>query len=348
MKNFTKSSVPCLYLYKNGGYYARKKVRGRIEIKALHTTDFQLAKRKLKEWMNGLEGMVGEIHLKGLCDLFLETRSSKQPRTIEGYKRAIKRLLDTLGEDCPAHEIKPVDIAKLFAKSSQDYGAETHNHLCQTVQVIFQMALDNGYVSENPVGKVEKNLRYKKIIRKPPQIPTEEQFQALVNHIRNVRYSAIRAESSDLVEFLGLAAFGKAEALSLKWQDIDWDKERINIQRKKTGQYFYVPFFPWLRPFLHDLWNRKNNPTHGKIFSVQCLTMSLWNGCKALGYPSFSPRSLRQYGIVKQLRSGLHYKLCSKYQGHRDGGVLITKTYSEVISGDDLAFEKFQVDNLKM
>jgi integrase len=347
MQNFTKSSVPCLYVYRNGQYYGRKKIRGRIEIKALGTTDFQLAKRKLKEWSQGLEGMTGEVRLKPLCDLFLETRSNKQPKTIQGYQRAIRRLLYALGENTPAHGVKPVDISKLFARSSQDYAAETHNHLVQAVNAIFELAFNNGYVAENPVKRVEKRLRYKKVERGKPHTPTQEQFERLVNHIRNVRSNDIRAQSSDLVEFLGLAAMGEAEALSLRWQDIDWDRERIHVQRRKTGEHYHLPFFPWLRPFMHVLWNRYGKPTHGRIFSVTCAKQSLRNGCKALRYPNFSPRNLRQFGIQRQIRAGLPVKLVSKFQGHQDGGQLILSTYTETFSADDEAYEKKLVDSLK-
>ena len=347
MNNFTKIST-CLYRYKNDIYYGRKKVKGRIVIKSLETSDPALAKRKLKQWIEGLEGFAGEISLKALCDLFMKTRSHRKAKTLEGYQRAISWLKNYLGENTLVHHILPLDISTLFAKSSQDYSGSTHNHLTETINLIFELALNNGFVYENPVSKVEKNLRRKRVIRKKPAIPTQEQFEILVSHIRNVRFSDTRQQSSDLVEFLGLAALGQAEAEQLRWEDVDWNRERINVQRRKTEQHFFTPFFPWLKIFLIDLWNRSGKPTQGRIFSVRCAKASLRNACKALGYPKFSPRSLRQYGIVRQLRAGLHYKLVAKYQGHQDGGVLITKAYSEVIGADDEAYEKKLVDSLKI
>jgi integrase len=347
-KRFKKVGQNNLYRYRNQIYYCIVKRQGKVVYKSLKTVDRTLAERKMRDFLGSMERKTGEIALKPLCDLFMETRRGRQPKTIEGYSRAITRLLDTLGPHCLAHEVKPLDISKLFAKSSQDYSGSTHNHLTETVNLIFEMALHNGYIFENPVGKVEKRLCRKKVIRKPPMIPTQEQFEQIVNDFRNARYSDTRRESSDLVEFLGLAALGQAEAESLKWQDVDWENEKIHVQRKKTGQYFYVPFYPWLKPFLVDLWNREGQPILGQIFKVKCGKMSLRNACKALKLPHFSPRNLRQYGIVRLLRAGLPVKLVSKYQGHQDGGRLILSTYSEVVSSNDSEYEKNLVDNLKI
>ena len=343
------SGYPCLYRHEfSGQYYGIKKSHGKIKTTALQTDDRKLAERKLKDWIDSIENRSGEITLKALCDHFLRTRAGRKAKTLEGYQRATKWLLETLGENTLAHDVRPMDISQLFARSSQGYSGSTHNHLTETVNLIFELARNNGFVHENPVQRVERSLRRKKVVRKPPTIPTQQQFESLISHIRNVRFSDTRQHSSDLVEFLGLAALGEAEATALRWQDIDWIKERINAQRRKTGQYFFVPFYPWLKSFLVDLWHRSGKPAQGRIFSVNCAKMSLRNACKALGFPSFSPRSLRQFGIVRQLRAGLHYKLVAKYQGHGDGGVLITKTYSEVLGADDEAYEKNLVDSLKI
>jgi integrase len=335
-----------LYRYQNGngGYYGIKKNQGKILYKSLKTTDRKLAERKLKSWLETLEQKTGEISLKALCDLFMETRKGRQAKTIEGYSRAFKQLLQTLGENTLAHEVRPLDISKLFAKTSQIYGSSAFNHLAETVNLLFELGLNNGFIAENPCQKVEKNLRRKRVIRKKPTIPTEQQFQQIINHMR--KYSC---RSSDLAEFLGLAAIGEAEAETLKWESsVDWTRQRINVQRKKTQQFFYIPLYPWLKPFITNLWEREGRPTHGPIFKVKRIKNCLYRACKALGLPRFSPRNLRQYGIVKQIRGGLPVKLCSRYQGHQDGGKLILSCYSEVFSSDDERYEQELICNLKV
>ena len=68
--------------------------------------------------------------------------------------------------------------------------------------------------------------------------------------------------------------------------------------------------------------------------------------CCQLGFPHFSPRSLRKFGIVRLLRNGVNVKLVSKWQGHQDGGKLILDTYSDIISDSDKAFERQELEKL--
>ena len=42
---------------------------------------------------------------------------------------------------------------------------------------------------------------------------------------------------------MGLAGLGQAEASSITLQDIDREKSRIRICRKKTGELFFVPIY---------------------------------------------------------------------------------------------------------
>ena len=57
--------------------------------------------------------------------------------------------------------------------------------------------------------------------------------------------------------------------------------------------------------------------------------------CRNLKLPSFSARSLRRMFIIDALKKGIAVKRISRWQGHKDGGVLILKTYSEVIEQED-------------
>jgi hypothetical protein len=50
--------------------------------------------------------------------------------------------------------------------------------------------------------------------------------------------------------------------------------------------------------------------------------------------------------INHQIRSGVSPKTIAKWQGHQDGGVLIMKVYSEIISENDLDHEISEVSKL--
>jgi integrase-like protein len=61
-----------------------------------------------------------------------------------------------------------------------------------------------------------------------------------------------------LSRFAGLRV--PSEALSLRWQDVDWELGRITVPSQKTEHlagrgYRVIPLFPAVRPFLEAAWN---------------------------------------------------------------------------------------------
>lgn len=70
---------------------------------------------------------------------------------------------------------------------------------------------------------------------------------------------------------------------------------------------------------------------------------SLTSACKRLGLPHFTQRSLRQGLIGPLWKSGVDRKMIARWQGHSDGGKLITDTYTEVFGSDDEAYEQMQL-----
>ena len=53
--------------------------------------------------------------------------------------------------------------------------------------------------------------------------------------------------------------------------------------------------------------------------------------CARLGLPNFEPRSLRRFFITFALRAGVDVATVASWQGHKDRGSLILKTYNDVI-----------------
>ena len=159
-------------------------------------------------------------------------------------------------------------------------------------------------------------------------VPTDEQFAAIVASIRNESQNSYAQESANFVEFMGLAGLGQAEASSLTWGDVYWDKGaqgELSVRRKKTGEPFDVPIYQKLKPFLQRLYQaaqKDGNPPspEAKLFTILDARKALTNACKRLGFPAFSQRSIRAYLIRTLWRAKVDPKLISKWQGHRDGG----------------------------
>jgi integrase len=183
-----------------------------------------------------------------------------------------------------------------------------------------------------------------KNVSNPDTVPTIEECEKLVAHVRGQEFADTADKSADMLALMHLAALGQAELIALDWEDVDWQGERVIIrERVKTGVYFEVPFYPHLKPFLADLWKRQGEPKTGKVVSILTPAIALANACKRLKMPRYSPRAFRKARIVWMLRRGIPVESIAKWQGHRDNGVLIRRTYSNVITSLDSEFEKAQL-----
>jgi integrase len=317
------------YRYKNANYYFRGKVKGKIRSICLETQDKDIAKRKLLEVQRQIKSSIGEITFIELLDLYRKSRGGRNEKTIMDVYRRLKKHHATAR--MLVRKIKPVHITEYFA--SIDLNPRMHNLNVETLKGALQYGVDNDYLLTNPFLKLHRFR--KKTKRIVPVIPTLEEFEIIMLHILSNSYSDTAEKAYDLGMFIGLAALGEAEARNLKWQDINWEKQRIKIKRIKTDTDFEIPVYKWLKPHLLDLFQRSGQPKVGQVFKLKTIKRSLKSACEALGFDLYTPRNLRQMGIVRQLDVGLKPKIVAKYQGHQDGGILIMNTYSEVINRDE-------------
>jgi integrase len=346
----------CPGLYRHSGnhkYYMIRKVQGRIVVACLDTTDQATAKRILEGRTQKLQLRQGETPtLQKLCARFLETKAERTKGMVKNYRWVIGRLEREFHKfTWPIDQILPSDLAIYFVELARQIGPRSFNHFTEIVGMIFQLAVNDNLLDRNPVLLVPKKDRRKRIERKRREeasIPTVEQFEKIVSSIRSQQFADTRESSADFVSFCALASIGEAEANSVTWQDVDWKGERIHFVRRKTGKAFYVPLFPWLKPFLSDLWRRSGKPATGRIFNIHSAKQAIYNACKRLGFTFFSPRDFRKMGIVRQIRAGLDEKLVAKFQGHSDGGKLIYDTYTSEFDSNEEQYEKKLVDSLKI
>lgn len=101
----------------------------------------------------------------------------------------------------------------------------------------------------------------------------------------------------------------------------------------KTCSGFVVPIFPKVRPLLQRLKaDAVNAEPTSPVFKVRDPKRAMESSCRRLGLQVFSPRALRRYFIISALAKGVPVKTIADWQGHKDGGVLVLRTYTKVIN----------------
>jgi integrase len=335
---------------RSGGYHGVKKIHGKRRERSLRTADRQIAERRLRHWINTLQRTDREKErttFRQLIAMFVAAHTGKSASTQTTHRSVIKRLTKTwrFGLDMEVRDIRPSHLEEWLALEEARLKNTSYNRYAGCVRQMFQIAVNDRIIAESPFDHVK--TQWKKPQTPVRLVPTEAQFQAIVQSIRTRRFTDHAQDSADFVEFLGLAGLGQAEASALCWADIDWRNERFSVRRRKTGALFYVPIYPALRPLLESIKRRAGKAAPSRaVFAVKDAKKALQAACERLGFPRFSQRSIRRFHIGRLWRSGVDRKLISKWQGHRDGGKLIIDTYTEMFGADDSAYEQQQLAKL--
>jgi integrase len=346
-------NYPCLYRHKtNGTYYGIKKQAGKRKEHSLDTDDRKLAERKLKTWVETLDKLDTEaekITLEQLLEKFQKIRQGTSESTRATEKGIVKKLKATWKWrlDMRVSQIRPSMLDEWLAQHECKLQNTSYNRYALFLKQLFEVAVDDRMIAESPVARMKKTWkRPQKPVR---NVPTQEQFAAIVKSIRSQEFNNQAEVSADFIEFMGFAGLGQAEISSLTLEDVDWEKSRIRVRRQKTNQLFYVPIYPHLRGLLENLCKRfpADAPRNQQLFRIKDARKSLTNACERLGFAHYSQRNIRQALIRRLWQSGVDYKLISKWQGHQDGGRLILDTYTEVFGANDDEYETAQLARIQ-
>jgi len=331
-----------LYRYSsNGIYYARFRFGGKEIQRSLRTADRELARRRLKEELEKAEKVDlkrSKMSLEELLRLYEENTAQYAPKTFKTRRSVLLRFKRTWshGLEIRVSTVSTGQLELWLASQRPRLRNTSYNEYARFVRHLFVLAVKLRVIATSPAANI-KGLRVETPIR---LTPTQEQFQAIVQEIRCQKLSAEAEDSADLVEFMGLAGVGTAECANMSGEDIDLEGNRITLYRMKTDTGYAIPIFPQLLPLLQKLAGKGRIQTGQPVFRVKDPKKALSSACKRLEFPPFTPRSVRRCFITRAVELGVDFKTIAGWQGHRDGGVLIAKTYSHLRSEHSDAMAK--------
>jgi integrase len=330
-----KKIGPCLYRYAtNGVYYGLAKRKGKQNRQSLRTTDLNLARRRLREFLDGLETKnpdLGRITLEDFRPRYYETLSGEDS-TIYKHKLAI----DTMIANWPAQSPRVLDRIRLpdceaWLATMNHLAPSTLNDRITSVTRFFQSAVEAGAIVRNPMS----GIKYRRRQRPIRATPTEEEFRAIVANLRAQKSNGHGAdETGDYVELAGMLGLGQAELAGIRRQDIDLKAGIIRVFRRKTKQQFTIPIFPEARPIVERRLKELPEDPDARLLAHNNCRKALEGACDRLKLPKFEPRSLRRFHITRCLRKGIDAPTVAQWQGHQDGGALVLKTYQAELGLD--------------
>jgi integrase len=328
-----KKVGPCLYRYKGATYYALLKVRGKQIRQSLETEDLELARRRVREARQKIENTDPTLSRRTMAqhrELFEELVTGKD-KTVANEKRALRYLIEQWPSDAPdiLSKIKPSHVQSWLKPFRERLAPASVNLLISVSRRFFDLAVDDRVIERSPAER----LKYAKRENPIRLTPSEEQFRAIVADLRSQKSNGHGAdETADFVELAGTLGLGQAELSGIRRQDIDLETGIIRAFRQKTSQQFTIPIFPDARPIIERRLADMPEEPEARLLPHDNCKKGLEGACRRLNLPNFTPRSLRRYHITRSLRAGIDAPTIAGWQGHRDGGALLLRTYQAEVN----------------
>jgi integrase len=209
-----------LYITANGAktFFVRKRFRGKDARKILGNypnIDIDDARELAMEVVKKMQSPVpvrnGGATLKKMADIFLKTKVRREAASKKKLERSIARLWSEI-LPMKLSDITHDILSGIHLKIAMQSGKSTANRLKETISAIFNMAIEEGYTTENPAGKLQKFPEKKGLRNISPG-----EFMALSRGIELEKNTTMKAALKMLI--YGFA--NKSKILSMRWDDLD-------------------------------------------------------------------------------------------------------------------------------
>ena len=238
------------------------------------------------------------------------------------------------------------DVERWSVKRAAGCKPRTYNIDLETLQLILRYAVEKGMILESPA----EGFKRRKLGKAAVIIPDRKQFSALLETMHDCRKLTKsvqhRAEAANLVEFLAYSGCRLGEALSVRWRDVSFDLMSVTITGGETGTKNHeartIPLFPALAQFLTRYKEAiKPEPkADDLLFALLSGKKAIETGCRRLGLPKFHHHTFRHFFCSNAIEARIDFKTIAEWLGHKDGGVLVARTYGHLRNEHSTAMAK--------
>jgi integrase len=326
----------CLYRSQSSNiYYAILKRGGKQIKRSLRTTDAALARRKLKDLVGQAAslptGSSSKTSFAKIAESWLKTASVTM-KTSSATRQAgvVKSLSKTFGP-VPVRAITKTMAEEWAAERSKERSARTYNYEREGLIRILDYAKREGLILDNP-ALILKRLKTRQV---KPVIPTKNEFTVLITELRTIQHNNTKT-AADLCELLAYSGCRLREATAITWGDVDFKKKRLTITGGERGTKNHevrtIPLFPALEVFLTKLMEAmpEKPEKSARVAKIDSAKTAMMNACKKLNLPNFTHHHLRHFFCSNAIEAGIDFKAIAGWLGHKDGGLLVAKTYGHL------------------
>ncbi|MCG3146890.1 MAG: Tyrosine recombinase XerC [Verrucomicrobiae bacterium] len=243
----------CLYRSEGGIFFAVVKKHGRQHRRSLKTKDREIAQQKLGKYREQLRRLDPKVSKDRYNPTFLDVGepylNSIRPHisgsTFIRRESVIRRMRRWFSRKA-IRDISRLDCERWATdRWKQKVSSRTFNHELETIKLVFNYAIEHGWLLDSPATGLKRLRQEKPIVL----IPSRNEFVTLVNDMRSRT-----ARAADWIEFLAYSGCRTGEASEVRWQGVDFVQKTVRItggeKGTKNGEGRSIPLFPALEHLL--------------------------------------------------------------------------------------------------
>ena len=356
-----KSSISNLVRWKSSKiYFARVKIGGRLIRKSLDTPLMSVARNRLAELIKqereraevATPDVQGKLTFGEAVKIYLE-RLDGNPDLKPSTKKYRRQCVGAILKTWPG--LETTELRKITKPACQEWARQLRQHgtkfrppgakkerkgisssrfnnTVTTLRQVLKLGVEMGIVVITPV----RDIKRAREIPKELTLPSRAHFPEFVRLIETSGAGGKAKNCANLVRFLAFSGCRIGEAQTVRWRDIDWDREELVVRGDaltgtKNWEIRRVPMIPELKTLVSSMrQTRPDEAPDAKILQVRECQKSMDRAAVLLGIPRITHHDLRHLFATTAIESGIDIPTVSRLLGHKDGGALAMKTYGHL------------------
>ena len=264
----------------------------------------------------------------------------KSPKSVICDDSCLKHWEKFLGADIKIGNITPRQILAFRGQLlKRGLTPNTANHYVKALRAMLKLAKTEKYIAKIPMEGIT-----------PLKVRHVERKLFSTKDILKIGTEAIRRRpitGEQFADFLVLCMYSggrKSEVANLKWENVDWKNKQLVFQGDTTKN-FESRRVDFSRNLNNHLLCMKAKAYQGVAYlfpsyrlgkphrtknAVQSFQKMVEEVRRDVAMPDFTLHLCRHYFISTCVMAGIDFMTIAKWVGHKDGGVLIGKTYGHL------------------
>ncbi len=253
-------------------------------------------------------------------DRFRESRAHLKGGTRMGIDYALDNAAAFFGRETAIASITPgrCDDFAIWLTKDQKQAPATAGRRIRTVKAVFRAAVRHELLIRNPMEGIKEGSQSNSTRQ---QFVDRETIERVIEACPDTEWRLLVC----LARFGGLRI--PSEAITLRWGDIDWARDRLTVHSPKTEHHpgkerRQIPLFPEIRSALDDRWEVADRGSEFIFDRMRRTVEQSETGWKAVNLRTQFGRILEKAGVTPwprlwvNLRSSCETELTERFPAH--------------------------------